>query len=55
MKTEQLNATLVEIGDDEDGQPRLIFTTTREEISRMKTCPLYLPAMLTIETEESDE
>ena len=47
---QQIEATLVEIGDDEDGNPRLIFHTTREQISRLKTVPLYKASLLTIET-----
>ena len=46
---QQLNATLVEIGDDEDGNPRLIFHTTREEIKRLRTVPLYELSRITIE------
>ena len=47
---QQLNATLVEIGDDEDGNASLIFHTTREEIKRLKTVPFYKVSLLTIET-----
>jgi len=60
MKTEPqtLNATLVEIGDDEDGTPRLIFHATREEIMRLKKLPLYQLSRVTIEpistTEETE-
>lgn len=45
---QQIQATLVEIGDDEDGNPSLIFHTTREEISRLKTVPLYEVRRITI-------
>jgi len=46
---QQIEATLVEIGDDEDGNPRLIFHTTMEEIKRLKTVPLYKASRITIE------
>ena len=46
---QQIQATLIEIGDDEDGNPRLIFRTTREQISRLKTVPLYKYSELTIQ------
>ena len=46
---QQIQATLIEIGDDEDGNPRLIFRTTREQISRLKTLPLYKWSELTIQ------
>ena len=47
---QQIHATLVEIGDDEEGNAHLIFHTTREEIKRLKTVPLYKASLLTIET-----
>ena len=50
-----LNATLVEIGDDEDGMPRLIFHTTREEIMRLKKLPLYQLSRVTIEPIQTTE
>jgi hypothetical protein len=46
---QQIQATLIEIGDDPDGNPRLIFHTTREQIMRLKTAPLYQFSRVTIE------
>ena len=51
MNTEPqtLEAELVEIGNDEDGTPRLIFIATREQIAQLKRVPLYRRVMLTME------
>jgi len=49
MEPQSLTAELVEIGNDDEGTPRLIFIATREQIVQMKRVPLYRQVKLTME------
>ena len=57
MKTEPqtLEAELIEIGDDDDGTPMLIFIATREQIAQLKRVPIYKRVRLTMEILTEDE
>ena len=55
MNPQTLHATLIEIGDDEDGTPRLIFHATREQIRQLETVPLYKQIRLTMEKVNTEE
>ena len=52
-ESQQISATLMQVGDDEDGNPRLLFHTTREQLMRLGTVPLYELSRLTIEPTET--
>ena len=54
MNPQTLHATLIEIGDDEDGNPRLIFHATREQIRQLETVTLYQKLRLTMEPVETE-
>lgn len=45
----QIIGRVVEIGDDEDGQPRIVIYTTEEELRKAAGSTLYKAALITIE------
>ncbi len=48
VRSSELVGRCVEVGDDDEGQPRLIIHTTREELMRFGRNLAYADVMVTV-------
>lgn len=49
-----IHGTCIEAGDDDEGQPRLVIHTTREELEKFKGALVYNQVTVTLTEKEGE-